>query len=261
MDLDAVLARRPQVALVDELAHTNVPGSAHEKRWQDVERCSRPASTSSAPSTSSTWNRSTTSSRPSPACRNARRCRLGRARRRAGRARRHDARGAAPANGAREHLHAGQGRRRAGELLPPRQPHRAARAGPALARRQRRRGAAALPRTARHRRDLGDPGARRRRAHRRPRGGDADAPGAPGSPPGPPAARCWPSTSPAATGWPAPSIAALASQRLLVESLGGSYHSVVGDDVPDGDAGLRPRATTPPRSCSAPAAATRCWPH
>lgn len=37
MDLDAVLARRPQLALVDELAHTNAPGSAHEKRWQDVE--------------------------------------------------------------------------------------------------------------------------------------------------------------------------------------------------------------------------------
>jgi two-component system sensor histidine kinase KdpD len=37
MDLDAVLARRPQVALVDELAHTNVPGSRHDKRWQDVE--------------------------------------------------------------------------------------------------------------------------------------------------------------------------------------------------------------------------------
>jgi two-component system sensor histidine kinase KdpD len=38
MDLDAVLARHPQVALVDELAHTNVPGSGrHEKRWQDVE--------------------------------------------------------------------------------------------------------------------------------------------------------------------------------------------------------------------------------
>lgn len=36
MDLDAVLARRPQVVLVDELAHTNVPGSRHEKRWQDV---------------------------------------------------------------------------------------------------------------------------------------------------------------------------------------------------------------------------------
>jgi two-component system sensor histidine kinase KdpD len=37
LDLPAVLARRPQVALVDELAHTNVPGGTHEKRWQDVE--------------------------------------------------------------------------------------------------------------------------------------------------------------------------------------------------------------------------------
>jgi two-component system, OmpR family, sensor histidine kinase KdpD len=36
MDLDAVLARRPEVALVDEFAHTNVPGSRNEKRWQDV---------------------------------------------------------------------------------------------------------------------------------------------------------------------------------------------------------------------------------
>ncbi|MDT0438793.1 MULTISPECIES: sensor histidine kinase KdpD [Streptomyces] len=37
MDVDAVLARAPQVALVDELAHTNVPGSRNAKRWQDVE--------------------------------------------------------------------------------------------------------------------------------------------------------------------------------------------------------------------------------
>jgi two-component system sensor histidine kinase KdpD len=37
MDLDAVLARRPEIALVDELAHTNAPGLQHEKRWQDVE--------------------------------------------------------------------------------------------------------------------------------------------------------------------------------------------------------------------------------
>ncbi len=37
MDLDALLARKPQIALVDELAHSNVPGSRHEKRWQDVE--------------------------------------------------------------------------------------------------------------------------------------------------------------------------------------------------------------------------------
>ncbi|MFI1757798.1 ATP-binding protein [Streptomyces sp. NPDC020571] len=37
LDLDAVLARRPRVALVDELAHTNVPGVRNAKRWQDVE--------------------------------------------------------------------------------------------------------------------------------------------------------------------------------------------------------------------------------
>ncbi|MGY6019386.1 DUF4118 domain-containing protein [Streptomyces spinosirectus] len=37
MDIDAVLARRPQVAMVDELPHTNIPGSRNTKRWQDVE--------------------------------------------------------------------------------------------------------------------------------------------------------------------------------------------------------------------------------
>jgi len=37
MDLDAILNRRPQIVLVDELAHSNAPGSRHEKRWQDVE--------------------------------------------------------------------------------------------------------------------------------------------------------------------------------------------------------------------------------
>jgi two-component system sensor histidine kinase KdpD len=37
LDLDALLERKPEVALVDELAHTNVPGSRNEKRWQDVE--------------------------------------------------------------------------------------------------------------------------------------------------------------------------------------------------------------------------------
>jgi two-component system sensor histidine kinase KdpD len=36
-DLDAALARHPQLMLVDELAHTNAPGSRHPKRWQDVE--------------------------------------------------------------------------------------------------------------------------------------------------------------------------------------------------------------------------------
>lgn len=37
MDLDAVLARKPHLALVDEHAHTNAPGSRHPKRWQDIE--------------------------------------------------------------------------------------------------------------------------------------------------------------------------------------------------------------------------------
>ncbi len=37
MDLAAVIERHPDIALVDELAHTNAPGSVHEKRWQDVE--------------------------------------------------------------------------------------------------------------------------------------------------------------------------------------------------------------------------------
>lgn len=37
MDLDALLRRRPSITLVDELAHTNIPGSRHVKRWQDVE--------------------------------------------------------------------------------------------------------------------------------------------------------------------------------------------------------------------------------
>ncbi|MBO0679385.1 sensor histidine kinase KdpD [Mycolicibacterium sp. S2-37] len=37
LDVDAVLARRPEVVLVDELAHTNTPGSRNPKRWQDIE--------------------------------------------------------------------------------------------------------------------------------------------------------------------------------------------------------------------------------
>lgn len=37
LDTDAVIARRPSTVLVDELAHTNVPGTRHEKRWQSVE--------------------------------------------------------------------------------------------------------------------------------------------------------------------------------------------------------------------------------
>src|SRR5207253_3277714 len=41
MDVDALLVRHPTVALVDELAHTNAPGSRHAKRYQDVEELLR----------------------------------------------------------------------------------------------------------------------------------------------------------------------------------------------------------------------------
>jgi len=37
LDLDAVLARRPQIVLIDGLAHTNIPGSRHKKRYMDVQ--------------------------------------------------------------------------------------------------------------------------------------------------------------------------------------------------------------------------------
>ena len=37
MDVEGILQRRPQVVIIDELAHSNIPGSRHEKRWQDVE--------------------------------------------------------------------------------------------------------------------------------------------------------------------------------------------------------------------------------
>ena len=37
MDVDGVIRRTPELALVDELAHTNAPGSRNEKRWQDID--------------------------------------------------------------------------------------------------------------------------------------------------------------------------------------------------------------------------------
>jgi len=51
-DLDAALARRPALILMDELAHSNAPGSRHPKRWQDIEE------TFLLPSTCSIWKAS-----------------------------------------------------------------------------------------------------------------------------------------------------------------------------------------------------------
>ena len=92
-----------------------------------------------------------------------------RAARRPDRARRHDARGAAPPHGARQRLQVGPHRRRARELLPARQPRRAARARAAVARRPRRRGPRELPRAPQHHRAVGDARAGARRDHGRAR--------------------------------------------------------------------------------------------
>ena len=105
------------------------------------------------------------------------RARRHRPRRRPGRDGRHDARGAAPPDGARQHLPAGEDRRGADQLLPLREPRRAARARAALAGRQGGRGPAAVPRRAQDPGRLGGQGARGRRADRRARGQDADQAG------------------------------------------------------------------------------------
>ena len=115
-------------------------------------------------------------------------------RRRPGRAGRHHPGGAAPPDGAREHLPAGEDRRRADQLLPHRQPDRAAGAGPALAGRQGGRGPAAVPGPARHPGHLGGPRAGRGRADRRRRRARPSSAAGPGSRPGPPAATCSPCT-------------------------------------------------------------------
>ena len=75
MDLDAVLARKPQIALVDEFAHTNVPGSRNAKRWQDVEELLDAGidviSTRQHPAPGVAQRRG---ARRSPACRSGRPC-------------------------------------------------------------------------------------------------------------------------------------------------------------------------------------------
>ena len=70
MDLPGLLARRPELALIDELAHTNAPGCEHEQALRGRgRRARRRASTCSPPSTCSTSSRSTTRSRSSPGVR------------------------------------------------------------------------------------------------------------------------------------------------------------------------------------------------
>ena len=75
MDLDAVLTRRPEIALVDELAHTNVPGSRNEKRSQDIEELLDAGINVISAVNIGTWNRSTTWSKRSRARSSGKPCR------------------------------------------------------------------------------------------------------------------------------------------------------------------------------------------
>ena len=121
MDLDAVLRRRPSVALVDELAHTNVPGSppreAMAGRRGAPRRRHRRDLDGQHPAPRIAQRRRRADHRGPPAGDRARRRGAGGRPDRAGR---HDARRAAPAHGPRQHLRRRQDRRGARQLLPAR---------------------------------------------------------------------------------------------------------------------------------------------
>ena len=152
MDVDAVLARHPELALVDELAHTNVPGSRNEKRWQDVEELLdagidviSTVNVQHLESLNDVVEKITgvpqRETVPDAVVRAADQIELVDMSAEALRRRMAHGNVYAP-----DKVDAALS-----QLLPGRQPHRAARARAALARRQGRGGAAALPRRARHR--------------------------------------------------------------------------------------------------------------
>ena len=170
MDVDAVLARHPEVALVDELAHTNAPGSRNTKRWQDVQRAPRRRHRRHLdrqhPASRIDQRRGRAHHRDRAARDDPRRDRpVGRP----GGAGRHDARSAAAAHGARQCVRAREDRRRPDELLPRGQPRRPSRARAAVGRGPGRCRARGLPRPPRDHPAVGDARTRRRRHHRRAR--------------------------------------------------------------------------------------------
>ncbi len=169
MDLDAVLARRPQVVLVDEYAHTNAPGSKNEKRWQDVEQLLEAGidvistlNIQHLESLNDVISRITGTTQretvPDDIVRRADQTRTGR----------HDARSDPPPACSRQHLPGRTDRRGPRQLLPPGQPRCVARVGVAVGRGPCRGVVAELPRRARHVRFMGDARARRRGHHRCP---------------------------------------------------------------------------------------------
>ena len=205
LDLDAVLARAPEVALVDELAHTNIPGAEHDKRWQDIE-----AMLEAGIDVVSTVNvqhleslndvveaitgvpqRETV---PDSVVRAAEQVELVDMTPEALRRRMAHGNIYKP-----EKVDAALGNYfRPGNLSALRELALLWLADSVDEGIQRYRDTHGIDI------DVGDAGTGRRRAHRRARGRGPDPPAAPGSPPGPPAAICWPCTSPAATAWPAP---------------------------------------------------------
>ena len=183
MDVDAIIARRPKVALVDELAHTNVPGSKHEKRWQDVEELLdagidviSTVNIQHLESVNDVVERITgvvqRETIPDSVVRAADQIELV---------------DMAPEALRRRMAHGNiyapeQGRRRPGQLLPARQPGRPARAGPAVGRRPGRGLPPAVHGGPRHHPAVGDPGAGGGGHHRRPRRRDPHPPGGPNGP-------------------------------------------------------------------------------
>ena len=185
MDLDAVLARRPDVALVDELAHTNVPGLTHAKRWQDVQDLLdagidviSTVNIQHLESVNDVVERITgvrqRETIPDAVVRAADQIELVDMTPEA--LRRRMAHGNIYARRA--------DRRRPRQLLPARQPGGAARAGAAVGGRPGRRRARGVPRAPRHHRAVGDAGAGGRRRHRRAQRRRPHPAGRPHRPPG-----------------------------------------------------------------------------
>ena len=254
MDVDALLARRPAVALVDELAHTNIPGRRNDKRWQDVEELLAAGidvittvNIQHLESLNDVVQKITgipqRETVPDAVVRRGRPDRTGRhgpARRCAG--------GWPTATSTAEKVDAALSNYfRVGNLAALRELALlwvADRVDDSLQHYRDR---------ARHRPGLGDPRAGGGRAHRRARGRDAHPPGGPHRAPDGRRRAARRARHPQRRPGRA-SPGALATQRQLLESLGGSYHVVVGDDSPP-RCSASPAPSTPPSWCWAPAGA------
>ena len=231
MDLGAVLARRPAVALVDDFAHRNAPGSRHRARWQDVEDLL--AAGIDVISTVRRWAPGFPGRRDGEDHRRrawAECARSGRPRGGRGRAGGRGARGLPGPAGPRPHLPGRPGGGSAEWLVPDGEPVGAARARPAVAGRRAGRRPAATPSRWRRSWRRAGPGAGGGRAQRWPGGRDPDPPGGPDRRPvrrGPAGGARRPARPPGR-----PGRAVLAAQRRLAESAGGTYHHLADQDIP-----------------------------